>query len=103
MGGITPEQMETFADVIEDYAPLRKGHITTRQNIQIHHVPLPDAAKLIRRISDAGPLLARGMREHGPQRHRRPLRRGSPRASSSTSPPTPAPTSATSSATRRPS
>jgi sulfite reductase beta subunit-like hemoprotein len=54
MGGITPEQMETFADVIEDYAPLRKGHITTRQNIQIHHVPLPDAAKLIRRISDAG-------------------------------------------------
>ncbi|HEX8854851.1 MAG TPA: nitrite/sulfite reductase [Thermoleophilaceae bacterium] len=54
MGGITPEQMETFADVIEEYAPLRKGHITTRQNIQIHHVPLPDAAKLIRRISDAG-------------------------------------------------
>jgi sulfite reductase beta subunit-like hemoprotein len=54
MGGITPEQMEVFADVIEDYAPLNKGHITTRQNIQIHHVPLPDAAKLIRRISDAG-------------------------------------------------
>src|SRR4051794_9221532 len=54
MGGITPEQMETFADVIDDYAPLRRGHITTRQNIQIHHVPLPDAANLIRRISDAG-------------------------------------------------
>jgi sulfite reductase beta subunit-like hemoprotein len=54
MGGITPEQMETFADVIDDYAPLRRGHITTRQNIQIHHVPLPDAADLIRRISDAG-------------------------------------------------
>jgi sulfite reductase (ferredoxin) len=54
MGGVTPEQLETFADVIEDYAPLNKGHITTRQNIQIHHVPLPDAAKLIRRISDSG-------------------------------------------------
>jgi sulfite reductase beta subunit-like hemoprotein len=54
MGGITPEQIETFADVIDDYAPLRRGHITTRQNIQIHHVPLPDAADLIRRISDAG-------------------------------------------------
>src|SRR6185312_9494235 len=54
MGGVTPEQLETFADVIEDYAPLDKGHITTRQNIQIHHVPLPDAAKLIRRISDSG-------------------------------------------------
>jgi sulfite reductase (ferredoxin) len=54
MGGVTPEQLEAFADVIEDYAPLRKGHITTRQNIQIHHVPLRDAAELIRRISDAG-------------------------------------------------
>ena len=53
-GGITPEQMDTFADVIEQYAPLNKGHITTRQNIQIHHVPLRDAAALIREISDAG-------------------------------------------------
>jgi sulfite reductase (ferredoxin) len=54
MGGVTPEQMEVFADVVEDFAPLNKGHITTRQNIQIHHVPLRDAAKLIRRISAAG-------------------------------------------------
>ena len=34
--------------------PLRKGHITTRQNVQLHHVPLPDAAKLIREISRTG-------------------------------------------------
>ena len=40
--------------MIERYVPLRKGHITTRQNIQLHHVPLPDAAKLIREISDTG-------------------------------------------------
>jgi sulfite reductase (ferredoxin) len=53
-GGITPKQMETFADVVERYAPLNKGHITTRQNIQMHHVPLRDAAALIREISDAG-------------------------------------------------
>jgi len=53
-GGVTPEQMEAFAGVIEKYAPLNKGHITTRQNIQIHHVPLPDAAKAIRELSDAG-------------------------------------------------
>src|SRR5918999_1298664 len=31
MGGITPEQMEMFADVVEEWAPLNKGHITTRQ------------------------------------------------------------------------
>jgi sulfite reductase beta subunit-like hemoprotein len=54
LGGVNPEQMEAFADAIEKYAPLRKGHITTRENIQIHHVPLPDAAKFIREISDAG-------------------------------------------------
>jgi len=53
-GGVTPEQMEAFASVVEQYAPLDKGHITTRQNIQIHHVPLPDAAKAIRELSDAG-------------------------------------------------
>jgi sulfite reductase (ferredoxin) len=53
-GGISPDQMDAFADVIEKYVPLNKGHITTRQNIQMHHVPLPDAAKLIRELSDAG-------------------------------------------------
>src|SRR5207237_3984552 len=50
----TPEPPATFADAIEKYAPLRKGHITTRQTIQIHHVPLNDAAKLVREISDSG-------------------------------------------------
>jgi sulfite reductase beta subunit-like hemoprotein len=54
MGGVTPEQLEAFADVIDEYVPLRKGHITTRQNIQMHHVPLADAAKLIRQLGDAG-------------------------------------------------
>ncbi len=53
-GGVTPDQLDAFADVIEKYVPLRKGHITTRQNIQMHHVPLPDAAELIRELGDAG-------------------------------------------------
>jgi sulfite reductase (ferredoxin) len=53
-GGVSPEQLEAFADVIEKYAPLNKGHITTRQNIQMHHVPLDDAAKAIRELGDAG-------------------------------------------------
>jgi sulfite reductase beta subunit-like hemoprotein len=54
MGGVTPEQVDAFADVIEKYVPLRKGHITTRQNVQMHHVPLPAAAELIRELGDAG-------------------------------------------------
>jgi sulfite reductase beta subunit-like hemoprotein len=54
MGGVTPDQLDAFADVIEEYVPLRKGHVTTRQNIQMHHIPLPDVAKLMRQISEAG-------------------------------------------------
>ena len=54
MGGITPDQIDAFADVVEKYVPLKKAHITTRQNIQMHHVPLRDAAALIRELSDAG-------------------------------------------------
>jgi sulfite reductase beta subunit-like hemoprotein len=54
MGGVTPDQLDAFADVIEKYVPLRKGHVTTRQNIQMHHIPLPDAAELIRELGDAG-------------------------------------------------
>jgi sulfite reductase beta subunit-like hemoprotein len=53
-GGVNPEQMEAFADVTEKYVPLARGHITTRQNIQMHHVPLRDAARLIRELGDAG-------------------------------------------------
>jgi sulfite reductase beta subunit-like hemoprotein len=53
-GGVTPEQMDAFADVVEQWAPLDKGHITTRQNIQIHHVPLRDMESLLRVISDVG-------------------------------------------------
>jgi sulfite reductase beta subunit-like hemoprotein len=54
MGGVTPEQMDAFAEVVERHAPLRKGHVTTRQNIQIHHIPLDEMADLMRVISEYG-------------------------------------------------
>src|SRR3954451_4952024 len=53
-GGITPDQMDAFAHLAEHHAPLRRGHITTRQNFQFHHVPLKVAAQAIREISAAG-------------------------------------------------
>ncbi|MGV1047162.1 MAG: nitrite/sulfite reductase [Solirubrobacterales bacterium] len=53
-GGVSPRQLDVFADVIERWVPLGKGHITTRQNIQLHHVPLADAAELIRALGEAG-------------------------------------------------
>ena len=100
LGGVTPEQLEAFAEAIEKWAPLRKGHITTRENIQIHHVPLPDAAQVHPPDQRRRALLTRGLRQHDPQRHGRSLGRDHARASCSTSLPTRWPTSATSSATR---
>ncbi len=53
-GGITPEQLEAFASVIDQYVPLRKGHLTTRQNIQMHHIPLPEMEPVMRELAEAG-------------------------------------------------
>ena len=50
-GGIlTPEAMDVLGQLSEEYAPLAKGHVTTRENFQFHHIPLertPDAIRLI--------------------------------------------------------
>ena len=99
LGGISPEQMDAFGDAVEEYAPLRKGHITTRQYVQVHHMPLPITAQFMRRDQRRGPVLARGLRQHRPQRHRRPVGRRVREASCSTPRPTSAPTCATSCAT----
>jgi sulfite reductase beta subunit-like hemoprotein len=53
-GGVTPEQLESFANVIDKYAPLKKGHVTTRQNVQIHHIPLAEMEPAIRELSESG-------------------------------------------------
>ena len=54
MGGVTPDQLDAFADVIERYVPLRKGHITTRQNIQLHNVALKAAETILRELGEVG-------------------------------------------------
>ncbi|MFN0094039.1 MAG: nitrite/sulfite reductase [Dehalococcoidia bacterium] len=53
-GGVTPEQMDAFGEVAEKVAPLRKGHITTRQNIQYHHIPLRKSVEALRILGKAG-------------------------------------------------
>src|ERR1700727_45936 len=53
-GGVTPDQRDSFAEVVEKYAPLKKGHITTRQNVQIHHIPLAEMEPAIRELSESG-------------------------------------------------
>jgi sulfite reductase beta subunit-like hemoprotein len=54
MGGVTPDQLDAFASVIDRYVPLRKGHVTTRQNIQMHHVALTDMTEVMRELAETG-------------------------------------------------
>ena len=39
-GIVTADGLDMFGEITERFAPLQRGHITTRENIQIHHIPL---------------------------------------------------------------
>ena len=53
-GGVNSDQLRALGDVAEDYAPLQKGHLTTRENVQYHHGLLPLAAKALRTLGKVG-------------------------------------------------
>ncbi|MED5579107.1 MAG: nitrite/sulfite reductase [Nitrospinota bacterium] len=53
-GGMTADQLETLGVVARDYTPLKKGHVTTRENFQFHFIRLEDAADLMRLIAKVG-------------------------------------------------
>ena len=54
-GGIlTPEAMEGLGEVADRYAPLGKGHITTRENVQFHHIPLAECPDVLRLLGGVG-------------------------------------------------
>lgn len=53
-GGLTARQMEVLGEVSRRLAPLKKGHLTTRENVQFHHVLLDEVPELLRLIGDAG-------------------------------------------------
>ena len=54
-GGIlTPESLDGMGEIAERYAPLKKGHITTRENIQMHHIPLADCPAVLRTLGNVG-------------------------------------------------
>jgi sulfite reductase (NADPH) hemoprotein beta-component len=52
-GILTADQLYALADVAEDFSR-GFGHITTRQNIQLHFVKVTDAETVMRRVADAG-------------------------------------------------
>ena len=54
-GGIlTPEALEALGTLADRYAPMKKGHVTTRENFQFHHLSLEDATEAIRLIGEVG-------------------------------------------------
>ena len=53
-GMVTAEAMETLGDIAEHYAPLHRGHITTRENIQFHHIPLDECPDVLRMLGKVG-------------------------------------------------
>ena len=53
-GGMTADQFDIVGEIVSAYAPLNKGHVTTRENIQLHHIPLDDAAQIMRMLASVG-------------------------------------------------
>ena len=52
-GALSAEQLQALADVAEQYSR-GFGHITTRQNVQLHFVKLHDVEPAMRRLAEAG-------------------------------------------------
>jgi sulfite reductase beta subunit-like hemoprotein len=53
-GGINADQMDALGILSEKYAPLGRGHVTTRENFQFHHIPLTATPEIMRLIGDVG-------------------------------------------------
>lgn len=53
-GQLNPDQLDACADVLGTWSQLDKLHITTRQSVQIHSVPLEDTPAAMRRLAAAG-------------------------------------------------
>ena len=72
-GGLYADQLDALGVVAEKYAPLNKGHATTRENFQFHHVKIDDAPDFMRVIGDAGLTTREACGKHRPQRYGLPL------------------------------
>lgn len=53
-GLVHADQLDGIGKIVEEFAPLNKGHITTRENVQIHHLKLETAADAMQILQDVG-------------------------------------------------
>ena len=84
-GGVTPEQLETLADLSEEYAD-GVSHVTTRQDFQFHYVHIDDTPALMRRLAAVGHHEPRSLRQRRAQCDRLPAGGNLPRETFDTTP-----------------
>ncbi|GIK25666.1 MAG: ferredoxin--nitrite reductase [Betaproteobacteria bacterium] len=53
-GRLSPSRLAAIAEVAEKHVPQQVAHITTRQDIQLHHVPLAETGAVLRRLAEDG-------------------------------------------------
>ena len=53
-GLVHAEQLDALAEIAERHTPLNKGHITTRENVQFHHLLLEGATEAMRTLQAVG-------------------------------------------------
>ena len=54
VGEIFSEQLEVLGEVARDFAPLKKGHVTTRENMQFHFVPVERVGQALQVLGKVG-------------------------------------------------
>ena len=53
-GIVTSDQMDALGRIARDYTAINRGHITTRENIQFHFVPLERVPEVLQILADVG-------------------------------------------------
>jgi sulfite reductase beta subunit-like hemoprotein len=53
-GIVTADALDVFGNISEKYVPLGKGHVTTRENVQFHHIPLEQCPEILRSLGTVG-------------------------------------------------
>jgi len=54
LGCLSADQLEVLGRLVADYAPLRQAHFTTRENLQLHHIPLEKTPDMLRALGRVG-------------------------------------------------
>jgi sulfite reductase beta subunit-like hemoprotein len=53
-GRLTAVQLEVIADLVEDFSQHKMAHLTTRQDVQVHYIPLEHMPTAMRRLAKVG-------------------------------------------------